>query len=707
MSLSTPPVSALSPVDPGQVDLRAADKRGDVLSVEGTVDFTSLDDVFEDIETISMLAKDGSNGNSTITLDINDVLDLADSGFAAFANGFDSKNAIRIDGTSGDVVNLGPDPGSWLLATGATGVPDGYTAYSHVTSGLLANTNEDAYLLIQTGITVNGIDTVAIGGAGDAGTIAGYNIIADFNTAVDKLSLSGTPFSAVDTSGFDGTDSTLTIAGQTVKSHSIADGIITFDDANSFGSALPLTSISNVAAVVQYLRANDIGAAGATVAFTALIGLVPHTFVYQQVGATPNATNDILIDLSNTTIPNLTTVIGSGAIDPIILDLDGNGMSFSSLAEGVSFDLDADGRADRVAWNTSNDGILALDVDGSGTIEDGGEIFTPDFAGGSYATGTEALASLDSNRDGVVDADDQRFGELLIWKDANADGIAQQDELSSLVDNGVASIDLKMVATGAEVDGQTVIAEGSFTRDDGTVGTYLEMALQAELGAGENGSDMLTVELMKLSTGDGIAIEDDLEKPSDGKPTDQPNVGLDFSTVDLGSLAADHGGDERAALPGEPNYLVQTETLLDEIMVGDGHAVRHAVVRKAIPGRPLFRARYPNGRFRASSREGGAVLALESLAVTDLLADFGADKGELLDLSALLESVFGSTGNDVGDVVPLQEKGDGTLQEDANGAAGGQPGTETVTEVASAPAFDAVKALFGDDNHANAAHHTG
>jgi hypothetical protein len=144
----------------GQVDLRAQDSRGDVLSVEGTVDFTSLGDLFQDIETISMLAKDGSNGNSTITLDITVVLDLADSAIAAFAsNGFDSQKAIRIDGTSGDVVNLAPGPGTWLLATGATGVPDGYTAYSHVTSGLLANTNEDAYLLIQTGITVHGVGT--------------------------------------------------------------------------------------------------------------------------------------------------------------------------------------------------------------------------------------------------------------------------------------------------------------------------------------------------------------------------------------------------------------------------------------------------------------------------------------------------------------------------------------------------------------------
>ena len=92
--------------------------------------------MFEDIETISMLAKDGSAGNSTITLDITDVLDLAVSGFAQpGGTNFDSRDAIRIDGTSGDVVNLGPDPGTWLLATGATGVPDGYTAYSHVTSG--------------------------------------------------------------------------------------------------------------------------------------------------------------------------------------------------------------------------------------------------------------------------------------------------------------------------------------------------------------------------------------------------------------------------------------------------------------------------------------------------------------------------------------------------------------------------------------------
>ena len=45
------------------------------------------------------------------------------------------------------------------MATGATGVPDGYTAYSHVTSGLIPSANEDAYLFVMTGVAVNGVGT--------------------------------------------------------------------------------------------------------------------------------------------------------------------------------------------------------------------------------------------------------------------------------------------------------------------------------------------------------------------------------------------------------------------------------------------------------------------------------------------------------------------------------------------------------------------
>ena len=65
--------------------------------------------MFEDIETISMLASDGSAGNSTITLNITDVLDMSDSATAnPGGDGFGQADALRIDGSAGDVVNLGP-----------------------------------------------------------------------------------------------------------------------------------------------------------------------------------------------------------------------------------------------------------------------------------------------------------------------------------------------------------------------------------------------------------------------------------------------------------------------------------------------------------------------------------------------------------------------------------------------------------------------
>ncbi|MCK1549543.1 VCBS domain-containing protein [Bradyrhizobium sp. 177] len=147
-----------------------------------------------------------------------------------------------------------------------------------------------------------------VGGSGDVGTISGYDIITDFVTtgANDILNLPVTNVTA-NTAGTDGADSTLTISGQTVKSHAITSGIITFDDANAFGSALTLTSTANVAAVVQYLHNNDVATGtGAAVAFVANIGGTAHSYVFEQVGTAQNAANDILVDLVGVTLTNIT-----------------------------------------------------------------------------------------------------------------------------------------------------------------------------------------------------------------------------------------------------------------------------------------------------------------------------------------------------------------------------------------------------------------
>ncbi|KQW31341.1 hypothetical protein ASE36_03520 [Rhizobium sp. Root274] len=105
------------------------------------------------------------------------------------------------------------------------------------------------------------------------------------------------------------------------------------------------------------------------------------------------------------------TLTPIAAADPIILDLDHNGFAFSSIDNGVTFDINADGKADEIAW-TSDDGILAYDVDGNGLTDNGSEIFTPDFNGGKFASGVAALASLDSNSDGKIDVEDDAFSKL-------------------------------------------------------------------------------------------------------------------------------------------------------------------------------------------------------------------------------------------------------------------------------------------------------
>ena len=223
---------------------------------------------------------------------------------------------------------------------------------------------------------------------------------------------------------------------------------------------------------------NSLGSAGATVAFTATIGSVNHTFVYEQVGSTPNSANDILVDLSGTTVSNLTSLITTSHVDPIVLDLGAPGISFSSVSNGVSFDINGDGVKDQVAWTTGNDGILAYDVNGSGTIENGSRAFHAQFCRRKLCQRTGGAGkSLDTNADGLINSADANFGKLLVWQDSNHNGVADAGEMSSLADNGITAINLDATPTDGSIDGQGLQAQGTFSYANGTTGTFVEVAL--------------------------------------------------------------------------------------------------------------------------------------------------------------------------------------------------------------------------------------
>ena len=56
--------------------------------------------------------------------------------------------------------------------------------------------------------------------------------------------------------------------------------------------------------------------------------------------------------------------------------------------------------------------------------------------------GFEALAQYDENGDGIIDEKDTAYSQLLVWRDANSDGVSQAEELVSLQEAGIQSISL-------------------------------------------------------------------------------------------------------------------------------------------------------------------------------------------------------------------------------------------------------------------------
>ncbi len=132
--------------------------------------------------------------------------------------------------------------------------------------------------------------------------------------------------------------------------------------------------------------------------------------------------------------------------DPLIIDLGEEGIKLCTLDEGVYFDLDNNGFAEKTAWIDVEDGFLALDRNGNGTVDNGGELFGDQVYlkdGTKSVSGFQALKELDDNKDGVIDKNDTEFTNLKVWIDSNHNGKSETGELNTLDGVGVQSISLE------------------------------------------------------------------------------------------------------------------------------------------------------------------------------------------------------------------------------------------------------------------------
>ena len=185
----------------------------------------------------------------------------------------------------------------------------------------------------------------------------------------------------------------------------------------------------------------------------------------------------------NRTEDQYTTKLGGCdpiATSPLILDLDGDGVEADAI---TYFDHSGDGWTELSRWADEDDGVLVWDRNNDGVINDGSELFGNNtiLANGNKAEhGFAALADLDDNGDGVIDASDTAWTELRVmrWADDNGNGIKDDGEESLVT---LDSLDIESLNTGftnsnhVDSSGNEHRQEGGYTKtvinDDGTTET--------------------------------------------------------------------------------------------------------------------------------------------------------------------------------------------------------------------------------------------
>jgi len=157
--------------------------------------------------------------------------------------------------------------------------------------------------------------------------------------------------------------------------------------------------------------------------------------------------------------------------DPLVVRLKDDGAIFSG--ERTHFDLDADGKTEEVPTLSSSYGLLALDRNGNGKIDDGSELF-----GTKSGNGFADLARLDADHNGWIDESDPIYNQLSVWS-SDKDGKAS---LASLKQADIGAMSLTNTATPfkLEQDGSLqgkLRSTGLFLREDGSAGLMQQVDL--------------------------------------------------------------------------------------------------------------------------------------------------------------------------------------------------------------------------------------
>jgi hypothetical protein len=138
---------------------------------------------------------------------------------------------------------------------------------------------------------------------------------------------------------------------------------------------------------------------------------------------------------------------------PVVINFNDGGYELAGTNDPVSFDMAGSGIKNVLGWTVrgADEAFLWLDRDHSGTVTGGRELFgnfTPLKSGGVAPNGFVALKDHDDNHDGVIDAHDAIWPQLMLWRDLNHDGISQTAEIMPVTASSLVRIELGYHWTG-------------------------------------------------------------------------------------------------------------------------------------------------------------------------------------------------------------------------------------------------------------------
>ena len=161
-------------------------------------------------------------------------------------------------------------------------------------------------------------------------------------------------------------------------------------------------------------------------------------------------------------------------IDPLALNFAGNAAQLTD--QRFSFDLNADGKAEKINFLAPGSGFLVFDRNEDGKINDGRELFGP-----TTGDGFAELAKLDDDQNGWIDENDAAFSKLEVWsRDASGN-----DQRQSLAASGVGAISLGHINTPFDLKTNSnetlgkILSSGIFLSESGESGSIQQIDLTA------------------------------------------------------------------------------------------------------------------------------------------------------------------------------------------------------------------------------------